>query len=122
MPFPQKNYTFGRYRVYFDQFLPGTKTPTGQRYLGNTPELNMTSESENLDHFDADNGIRIKDDSMLLELNRAGSFVTDHISPENLALFFLGDASLVTQASAAAQSEAQAAQAALQHAQYRHHR
>lgn len=106
MAFPQKNYTFGRYRVYFDPFLPGTKTKTGQRYLGNTPELSMTSESENLDHFDADNGIRIKDDSMLLELNRTGAFVTDHISPENLALFFLGDASVLTQASATAQTYA----------------
>lgn len=100
--FPQKNYTFGRYRVYFDPFKPGTKTKTGQRYLGNTPELSMTSESENLDHFDADNGIRVKDDSMLLELNRSGAFVTDHISPDNLALFFLGDASVVTQAGATA--------------------
>jgi hypothetical protein len=102
MPFPQKNYTFGRYRVYFDPFAAGTKVGTGQRYLGNTPELSMTSESENLDHFDADNGIRIKDDSMLLELNRTGAFVTDHISPENLALFFLGEASLLTQSSATA--------------------
>lgn len=105
MAFPQKNYTFGRYRVYFDQFAPGTKTTTGQRYLGNTPELSMNSESESLDHFDADNGIRIKDDSMLLELNRSGSFVTDHISPENLAMFFLGDSSVLTQASATAQSQ-----------------
>lgn len=101
MAFPQKNYTFGRYRVYFDPFVAGTKTPTGQRYFGNTPELSMTSESENLDHFDADNGIRIKDDSMLLELNRTGAFVTDHISPENLALFFLGTSSVLTQVAAA---------------------
>lgn len=106
MAFPQKNYTYGRYRVYFDPFAPGTKTGTGQRYIGNTPELSMTSESENLDHFDADNGIRIKDDSMLLELNRTGAFVTDHISPENLAAFFLGDASLLTQAAAPAQTYA----------------
>lgn len=104
--FPQKNYTYGRYRVYFDPFLPGTKTPTGQRYFGNTPELSMTSESENLDHFDADNGIRIKDDSMLLELNRSGSFVTDHISPDNLALFLLGSSSVLTQAAAPAQTYA----------------
>lgn len=104
MAFPQKNYTFGRYRVYFDRFAPGTKTGTGQRYLGNTPELSMTSESENLDHFDSDNGIRIKDDSMLLELNRSGAFVTDHISPENLAMFFLGEASLLTQTAGTAAS------------------
>lgn len=103
MAFPEKNYTYGRYRVYFDRFAAGTKVGTGQRYLGNTPELSMTSDSENLDHFDADNGIRIKDDSMLLELNRSGSFVTDHISPENLAMFFLGTSAPLTQVAATAQ-------------------
>lgn len=107
MAFPQKNYTFGRYRVYFNQFAPGTKTPiAGQRYFGNTPELSMSSESENLDHFDSDNGVRVKDDSMLLELTRGGSFTTDHISPENLAAFFLGDASILTQAALPGQTYA----------------
>ncbi|MBT9159044.1 MAG: hypothetical protein DDT26_00293 [Dehalococcoidia bacterium] len=104
MSFPPKNYTIGRYRVYFDKFVDGTRVSAGgQRYFGNTPELNMSSESETLDHFDADNGIRIKDDSVLLELTRTGSFVTDHISPDNLALFFLGDASTVVQSAATAQ-------------------
>lgn len=102
--FPQKNYTYGRYRVYFDPFLPGTKTKTGQRYFGNTPELSMTVESENLDHFDSDNGVRTKDDSMLLELNRTGAFITDHISPQNLALFFLGTDSVVSQTALASQT------------------
>jgi hypothetical protein len=101
MAFPDKNYTFGRYRVYFDKFAPGTKTPTGQRYFGNTPELSLASESENLDHFDADNGVRVKDDTMLLELTRNGSFTTDHISPDNLAAFFLGESSVVNQVLAA---------------------
>lgn len=104
MSFPEKNYTHGKYRVYFDPFIAGTKTKTGQRYFGNTPELNMTVESENLDHFDSDNGVRVKDDSMLLELNRTGSFVTDHISPPNLAAFFLGADSVLTQTSAASQT------------------
>lgn len=54
MAFPQKNYTYGRYRVYFDQFALGTKVSAGgQRYFGNTPELSTTSESETLDHVDA---------------------------------------------------------------------
>lgn len=100
MAFPDKNYTYGRYRIWFDKFAPGTKNLTGQRYFGNTPELGTSSESETLEHLDSDNGIRVKDDSMLLEVNRKGSFTTDHISPQNLALFFLGDASIVTQASA----------------------
>lgn len=100
MAFPEKNYTLGRYKIFFDKFLPGVKVGNGQRYFGNTPEFNLTSESETLDHFDSDNGIRNKDDSVLLELTRSGTFITDHISPENLALFFLGESSVVAQASA----------------------
>lgn len=102
MAFPEKNYTLGRGRLYFDKFLTGTKTKTGQRYLGNTPEINMTSDSETLDHFDSDAGIRVKDASVLLSLNRTGSFITDHINPANLALFFLGDESVVSQAAVTA--------------------
>lgn len=100
MAFPEKNYTLGTGKVYFAQFAAGTLISNGQRYFGNTPEFSLSSESEVLDHFDADNGIRQKDDSVLLELNRTGTFVTDHISPENLALFFLGSADVLAQASA----------------------
>ncbi len=101
MAFPDKNYTLGRGRLYFDKFITGTKTKTGQRYFGNTTEVNMTSDSETLDHFDSDAGIKQKDASVLLSLSRTGSFITDHISPANLALFFLGTASVVSQAAAA---------------------
>ncbi len=93
-----KNYILGKGKVFFGQFAPGTRTVvSGQRYFGNTPEFNTTSESESLDHFDADGGIRVKDDSVPLELNRSGSFTCDHISPQNLALWFLGTTNLVTQ-------------------------
>lgn len=100
--FPDKNYTLGRSKLWFNQFAAGTKVGKGQRYFGNTPEINMTSESENLDHYDSDNGVRVKDDSVVLESNRTGTFITDHISPENLALFFLGESSVLTQSSALA--------------------
>lgn len=100
-----KGYTLGRGKLYFDPFLPGTTTPTGQRYLGNSPEINLTSESETLDHFDSDGGVRQKDASVLLQLTRSGTFTCDHISPDNVALFFLGAAGKVTQASALAQSQ-----------------
>jgi hypothetical protein len=106
MAFPEKNYTLGTGKVYFDQFAQGTLVGTGQRYFGNTPEFSLSSESEVLDHFDADNGIRQKDDSVLLELNRTGEFVTDHISPENLALFFLGSNDVLVQAAAVGATDA----------------
>lgn len=95
-----KQYTLGRGRVYFDVFTANTTTKTGERYLGNTPSFNLTAQSENLDHFDADEGIRTKDDSVTLQLNRTGNFVTDNIDPDNVALFFLGEADVAAQSSA----------------------
>jgi hypothetical protein len=93
--FPAKNYTIGRGRLYFDD-------GRGQRYIGNTPELNLSSESETLDHFDSDDGIRQKDDTQPLSLTRNGTFITDHISPENIAMFFLGEAEVLSTAAATA--------------------
>lgn len=101
-----KQYTLGRGRLFFDAFLPNTKTKTGERYFGNTPSLSLTIESESLDHFDSDAGVRVKDDSVLLELNRTGAFVTDNIDPENVALFLLGQSSTQVQASATGQTYA----------------
>ena len=91
-----QNYTLGRGKIYFSRFKPGTTTPAGFRYIGNTPEFNMTIESENLDHFSSDQGIREKDDSVPLEVSRTGSMTTDSIRPENVALFFFGTASKIT--------------------------
>jgi hypothetical protein len=94
------NYTLGRGEVHFGQYKPSTQIPRGERYLGNTPELGFTAEQENLDHYSSDRGVRIKDESVLLQLDYAGSFITDNISPENIAAFFLGD-SLTTTVTAA---------------------
>lgn len=90
------NYTLGRGELYFARFLPGTSTPEGERYLGNSPEFNLTISEEKLDHFSSDRGVREKDDSISLQVDRTGSFTTDDIDVENLALFFFGDTSTVT--------------------------
>lgn len=97
MASPQ-NYTLGRGKVHFAPFLPGTQVPSGFRYIGNTPSINMTSESENLDHYSSDEGVRIKDESVQLQLDRSGSLVTDSIQPANLAMLLLGDYSTVATA------------------------
>jgi len=100
-----QNYTLGRGRVYLSRFIPSTQTPAGFRYIGNTPEFNLTIESENLDHFSSDQGIREKDDSVPLEVTRSGSLITDNIHPDNVALFFFGSASKIAQLSALGQTE-----------------
>jgi hypothetical protein len=100
-----KNYTLGRGKVHFSRFKDGTQVPAGFFYIGNTPEFNLTIESETLDHFSSDEGIREKDDSVPLEVTRSGSLITDNIDPRNVALFFFGEESTVTQAAVASGSE-----------------
>lgn len=99
------NYTLGRGELYFNKFKPGTMTGIGERYFGNTPEINMTNEVETLDHYNSDRGIREKDASVILQTSRSGSFTTDHISPENLALFFFGNTEALTQTAETGESE-----------------
>ena len=101
-----QNYTLGRGKLYFSRFVPGTQNVAGFRYIGNTPEFNLTIESETLDHFSSDAGIREKDDSVPLQVTRSGSMITDNIHPENIALFFFGAASTVAQIEALEQSQA----------------
>lgn len=91
------NYTLGRGKVHFSRFKTGTSVPAGFFYIGNTPEFSLNIESQTLDHYSSDEGIREKDDSVPLEVNRSGSMTTDNIDPKNVALFFFGDDSIVTQ-------------------------
>lgn len=100
-----KKYTLGRGRVFFDRFPPNAVISAltrgdGERYLGNTPEFSTTSESEDLEHFDSDAGVRVKDDSVQLTQSRSGSMTCDNIDGDNVALFFSGSASTLTQAAA----------------------
>jgi len=94
------NYTLGRGELNFNKFKPGTMTGIGERYLGNTPEVSTNVESENLDHFNSDRGVKEKDASVVLQTTRAASFITDHISPANIALWYFGENTVLTQTAA----------------------
>lgn len=100
-----KLYVVGKGKVYFDHFLPGTKTPTGERYFGNTPELSLSSDQDTLDHFDADEGLNVKDESITIQDDQTGQLVTDNISLENVGLFFGGEAESATIAGATGLTE-----------------
>lgn len=99
------NYTLGRGKIYFSRFKTGTQTPEGFRYVGNSPELSLTIEKEDLEHFSSDEGIREQDDSVPLSVTRTGNFSTDNVHPENMALFFFGTKSIITQAVVASAPE-----------------
>ena len=100
-----RNYALSRGEVYFDRFAPGTTTNTGERYVGNTPEINTTTESEELEHFDSDHGVNEKDDAVTLSQDMTGSMTTDNIVADNLALLFRGSVATVAQTSQLAQTQ-----------------
>lgn len=87
----QNDYTIGRGKTYFDKFQPNSNRKTGEMYFGNGPEFTITTDSETLDHYASDYGLRVKDMSVLLEASMSGTFTCDNIIAENLALWFLGD-------------------------------
>lgn len=90
----KNNLVLGRGRLFFDR-QDSKGNPTGERYLGNTPELNATQDVTTLDHFASDYGVKEMDDQMVLQNTRSGSFITDNISLENVAAFFGGQSSTV---------------------------
>lgn len=95
------NVVLPRGKVYFAPFDTGTTTPAPyEKYLGNTPTASLTGSSTKLDHFSADGPVRIKDKSIVTEVNYAGSLEIDNISADNLAAFFLGTAATITDAGA----------------------
>jgi hypothetical protein len=85
------NYVVGAGKLFFNQFLAGTKTLAGgSRYLGNSPELTSSQNEDKLDHYNSDSGIKVKDASVSLQNDLSLSFSLDDISPENLALWYRG--------------------------------
>lgn len=98
----------GRGRIYLAP-VPASGEPADTsefRYVGNTPEFSINFSEETLDHYSSEAGIKEKDESITLQVDRSGTLTTDQIDPDNLALFLLGTTSVITQVAAAAQQEA----------------
>jgi hypothetical protein len=99
-----RDYVIGRGKLYFDKFIPGTTTPTGERYLGNSPSVNVTSTYQDLPHYTSDYAVREMDDNFTLQTDRAGTFTVDNASIENVGLLFGSDATPESVTAATAQS------------------
>lgn len=85
------NYTIPKGKIYFDD-------GSGEEYLGNTPGAELSVDSTSLDHYSAESGIREKDDTALVEINRKLAITADDISVGNWARFIIGAASIQAQA------------------------
>jgi len=95
----EPNYVLGRGKVYFAAFTDAVnKIPGPERYIGNTPEMSLTISQDTLDHFNSDAGIKEKDESITLQVNRTGQVTCDNIDIRNLAMFFFGSFETVSDA------------------------
>lgn len=100
-----RDYTIGRGKLYFNKFIPGTTTGTGERYMGNSPSVNVTSTYQDLPHYTSDYAVREMDDNFTLQTDRGGTFTIDNASIENIGLMFGSDA--VPESSTGATGETQ---------------
>lgn len=91
--------TLGRGEVHFAPYLTGTRTPGGFMFLGNCPEFNLNVDFEELTHMDSTRGFKEEDASAITSRTVGGSVTFDDMKPENLAYFFMGSSTILTQAS-----------------------
>ena len=101
----KKNYVLGRGRIKMANLDPATKEPGAYRYVGASRELNITLETESLEHTSSDAGVNEVDAQVQLSQTRSGTLILEEINPENLSLFLFGSVSDASQAAAGSQTD-----------------
>lgn len=94
-----ENTTLGRGDLFF---MPDGQS--GYDFIGNTPALGLTVNTEYLKHFNSGRGVKVQDRETPVQTDYTGSFMTDSITPENLANYFQGETAIVAVAAAPTQS------------------
>lgn len=100
-------YLIPRGRVYFDPYNASEEL-TGEIPLGNCPGVSLTISTEKSDHFSSETGLRQKDGSWVIQVDRTGSLTCDNFSPSNAALWLSGTLEKKTQTAVAVTNEIRA--------------
>lgn len=85
----KNDYLIPRGRVYFDPYNASEEL-TGEIPLGNCPGFTIAISTEKAEHFSSETGLKEKDGSWNLQVNREGSVTCDNFSPANAALWLSG--------------------------------
>lgn len=93
-------YQIPRGRLYWDP-RNALDQLTGEEEFGNCPSFNISIETEKLEHFSSQTGLREKDDSRVVQVNRTATVTCDNVSFDNLAKYLSGQVETVTQTSTA---------------------
>lgn len=105
LTFDTNEYQIPRGRVFFDPFdVNGALT--GERYLGNCPGVTLNVATQKAEHYSAEEGLRQKDKSVTVQVDRAGKLECDNMNLSNVAMFFSGVIEAVSQTSTSVVDEA----------------
>ena len=96
-------YAIPRGRTYLDKLVSGVGE--GEVAVGNVPGFSITIDSTKADHYSSETGLRQKDKTITIEINRTAQFTIDNMTLENLAYFLSGEVETITQAAGAATTE-----------------
>ena len=96
-------YAIPRGRTYLDKLVSGVGE--GEVVVGNVPGFAISIESTKADHYSSESGLRQKDKTITIEVNRTAQITIDNFTPENLAYFPSGEVETITQAAGAATTE-----------------
>ena len=96
LTYDTNEYQIPRGRVFFDRFdTLGNKT--GERYLGNCPSFTIEITSEKAEHYSSEAGLRQKDQSVVVQVDRMATLRVDNMSMANVGLFLSGAAAAADQ-------------------------
>jgi hypothetical protein len=87
------NYTIGGVRFWFNRLADDQTTPVryeGYQDMGNVVESSDEQATEEQDHYTAKTGVRIRDRSLVKQIEEEIVFTLDELSTENLRSFFRG--------------------------------
>lgn len=92
-----ENYTLGKGQLFWDPWDPDTNQYTGERSLGNAPEVSINMNATFLDHFSSMSDFKAKDKSVVSEIAPQITFTLDELVADNWKLLVYGTQSDVTQ-------------------------
>lgn len=105
MDFQSNNLTIPRGVILFAKYQAGTMTPGPMRQIGNCPEFTLTRNSDSIQHFSSQQGLKTQDDEVAVASTLTGALTTDDIKAENVALFFMGSVNSISQTSLTDQTQ-----------------
>jgi len=87
-----QDYNLGRGKLFFSS-LDALGHPKGYRFLGNSPEFNLTLDTETLEHQSSLEGLKVTDKEVTVSQKATATISLDELNFDNFALFFAGTAS-----------------------------